>query len=209
VFVTDVEAGNRLDALSKAPYLHDLRESIERLPHETLEKLVIFPKSKSPAFSDYYRLVDLRNVEEKTGRVKITEVDTLGSSKILLRKNTICITCLNPEKAKAIFVNEELDGCAASTEFTSIEILDDSVETDYLIAVLRSKVVIDQWKYQITGSTPSKERIGENELKMTLVPKPDRRIQKMVGQNVKDTICKITSLEQEYRREIECQTSLS
>lgn len=202
-FVTDVGTSNRLDALSKSPYLHDLRESIKKMPHDTLEKLVTLPKSSSPDFSDYYRLVDLRKVEEKTGRVKITEVDNLGSNKIVLRKGTICINCLNPEKAKTIFVNEELDGCAASTEFTPIEILQDSVETNYLIAVLRSKVVVDQWKYQITGSTPSRERIGETELRMTLIPKPDRDIQKEIGRNVMDAISKITSLEHASQREIE------
>ena len=202
-FYTDIQNTKRLDALSKSPYLHDLRECIKKTPYDTLENLVTFPKSSSPDFSDYYRLVDLRKVEEKTGRVKITEVDNLGSNKIVLRKGTICINCLNPEKAKTIFVNEELDGCAASTEFTPIEILQDSVETNYLIAVLRSKVVVDQWKYQITGSTPSRERIGETELRMTLIPKPDRDIQKEIGRNVMDAISKITGLEHASQREIE------
>jgi len=203
IFIADINNSKRLDVLSNSPYLIELRECVKKMPHDKLEKIVTFPKSEAPPFEDYYRLVDLRNVEEKTGRIKIKEVDHLGSSKIMLRKNNICINCLNPEKAKTIFVNDELDGCAASNEFTPIEILDDSVEQEYLVAVLRSKVVIDQWKYQITGSTPSRERISENELRQTLIPKPDRKTQKIIGQNVMDIIQRLIRLEQEYHRELE------
>lgn len=202
-FTADIGNSKRLDALSKSPYLYDLRECIKKIPHETLENLVTFPKPDSPFFNNYYRLVDLRNVEERTGRVKVIEVDNLGSDKILLHKGIIYINCLSPEKPKTILADEELDSCVASTEFTPIEILPNIIEPDYLLAVLRSKIIIDQWKYQITGSTPSRERLGENELRATLIPKPNESIRKEIGLSIKEVLHRISVLEQAFNNEIE------
>jgi len=202
-FIEDVNGINRFDALSKSPYLHALRESIKKIPHEKLVELVVFKEKEAPAFNDYYRLVDLRNIEEKIGRVKVIEVDSLGSGKIKLHKGDICINCLNPEKAKTIYITQELDGCVGSTEFTPIEPLLDKINPAYLVVILRSKIVVDQWKYQITGSTPSRERIGDEELRETLIPKPEKDIQKEIAESVLGIIDKVAYLEQESKREIE------
>ena len=87
-FVGDVNNVDRLDVLSKSPYLQDLLEAIKQIPHDKLVNLVKFHEKEKPPISDYYRLIDLRNVEEKTGRVEVREVDNI-KVKIILHKGEI------------------------------------------------------------------------------------------------------------------------
>ena len=69
--------------------------------------------------------------------------------------------------------------------------------------ILRSKIVLDQWKYQITGSSPSRERIRDYTLNETLIPLPDKdTTQKEIAKSVSGIIQKITQLEQECQQEI-------
>lgn len=197
-FLGDISNGNRLDAICKAPYRHRLIEEIKKKPCEKLGKLAAPIKPKPPPFKEIYRLIDMRNVEEQTGRVKLKEVGELKSSKILLEKDQILVSRLNPSKGKVVFVNERLAGCVASTEFIPLSLTSKDVLLSYLIVILRSKIVTDQWKYQVTGSTPSRERITKTELLQTLIPKPDKDIQTEIAQAILQKIEKISSLEKEF-----------
>lgn len=197
-FVDSVSDADRLDAIFKAPYRHRLIETIEKKTYEKLGKLVTPIKAKTPPFKDIYRLIDMRNVEERTGRVKLKEVTELKSSKILLERGQILVSGLNPSKGKVVFVDENLEGCVASTEFAPLSLTSKDVLLYYLLVILRSKIVTDQWKYQVTGSTPSRERITKTELLQTLIPKPNKKVQKEIAQTILQKIETINSLETEF-----------
>jgi len=201
-FIDDLLATERLDAVSRSPYLKQLRDVIRAHPHDELGNIVSSDQVTTPAFTDYYRLVDIRNIEEKTGIVKVVETPTLGSGKILLKKGQILISGLNPDKGKVIYVDEALDGCVGSLEFIPVRLKTDDVELDYLLAISRSKLVTDQWKYQITGSTPSRERVDEECVLRTLVPRPGRDIQRKVVEAVSSKVQQAISLEQQCHSEI-------
>ena len=198
-FVSEVSSSSRLDAISRSPYLMALQETICRHPHERLGNLVRVDTPKTPAFAAYYRLVDIRNIEERTGRVtQIIDVPTLGSGKILLSKGQILVSGLNPDKGKVIYVDDELDGCVGSLEFIPARLNADDVMLDYLLIILRSKLVTDQWKYQISGSTPSRERVDETTVLESPVPKPSAPIQKRIVDAVKSRIVQAIGLEQQH-----------
>ena len=197
-FIGDISNEDRLDAIFKAPYRDDLIETIKEKSYEKLGNLAAPIKAKAPPFQETYRLIDMRNVEEGTGRVKLKEVGELKSSKILLERGQILVSRLNPSKGKVVFVNERLEGCVASTEFIPLSLTSEDVLLDYLIVILRSKIVTDQWKYQVSGSTPSRERITKTGLLQTLIPNPKKRVQKEIAQTILNKIEKINSLEEEF-----------
>jgi len=201
-FTVNLENTDRLDVRSKSPYLQNLLNTINQVAHDKFENLVIFQKKEKPIISDYYRLIDLRNIEEKTGRIKVKEVESIESS-ILLHKDQICISCLNPDKGKTILIDNVSDNCVGSNEFAIVKEIPKKINQEYLSIILRSKIVLDQWKYQITGSSPSRERISENTLNKTLIPLPDKdTIQKDIAKSVSGILQKAIQLEKEYQEKI-------
>jgi len=198
-FTGDVCNEDRLDAISKAPYRDNLVKTIKEKSYEKLGNLLTPIKAKAPPFQEIYRLIDMRNVEEGTGRVKLKEVVELKSSKILLEKGQILVSRLNPSKGKVVFVDENLEGCVASNEFIPLSLTSKDVLLSYLLVILRSKIATDQWKYQVTGSTPSRERITKTELLQTLTPMPNKNVQREIGQTILHKIETIDSLEEEFQ----------
>lgn len=198
-FIGDISNEDRLDAIIQAPYRDALIKIIKEESYEKLGKLVTPIKIKAPPFQETYRLIDMRNVEEGTGRVKLKEVVERKSSKILLKKGQVLVSRLNPSKGKVIFVDDHLEGCVASTEFIPLLLTSKDVLLNYLVVILRSRIVTDQWAYQVTGSTPSRERITKRELLTTLIPLPDKKVQREIAHTVIQKIETINSLEKEFR----------
>ena len=174
---------DRIDALFNHPYRHNLLETLRKRPHRSLEKIVNFPKQGNLASRDFYRLVELQQVDGKTGRIiGCQEVPELGSKKVILYKNNIVISKLQPENAKIAIITSEYDSVVASSELIPITLNTDDISLDYLWAVLRSDYILKQWEYALTGS--SRMRIGATELKQTLIPYVDHKIQSEIVKEI-------------------------
>lgn len=175
-FLADITNSDRIDARIHSPYYKEFLEILEKYPSKPLRQLVKLMDSARSKFLDIYTIVDLRDIEEKTGRYIKKEVMDLDNQKIVLQQGLIYVSCLNPTKGKSLLVDKSLDGSIVSNEFTPIKVISDEIIPEYLIAILRSKIALTQWEYTITGSTPSRERIGEKELLKTLIPIPKRDV---------------------------------
>jgi len=183
----DLILDGRLDALFNHPLRDKLLNILKKYPNKKLGDLVKFQDKNKIVPSDYYRLVELEQIDEETGRiVKYREVPELGSEKVLLKKGSILISKLQPEKGKIAIVSDEYDGCVGSSELIPIVLNSKEISLEYLWVVLRSDYILKQWEYQLTGS--SRMRIGPNEIKNTIIPIPEKRVQ---GKIVKEVINKI------------------
>jgi len=190
---------NRLDALFNNPLRQKLLNILKKYPNKPLGKLVK-PQIKSKIIpSDYYRLVDLEQIDENTGRiVEAKEVPELGSEKILLKENNILISKLQPEKGKIALVNQEYDGCVGSSELVPIVLASSEIILDYLWIILRSDYILKQWEYELTGS--SRMRIGWNEMRDTIIPIPDKKVQNNIVEEVKQKIAMSDEAEKESEK---------
>jgi len=160
---------DRIDALYHSPFLKKLVDNIKEKDYKKLSELAKIQKGGSVQFKDSYRLIDLDDIDENIGEVvNIKEVTDLGSEKIVLRKDEVLVSKLQPEKGKIILVNENIDSCVGSSELIPLKVINNEITPKYLWAILRSPYVLKQWEYQITGST--RMRIGKKELKDTLIP---------------------------------------
>ena len=187
---------SRLDALFNNPVREKLIANLKEYPHKQLGDLVELSRKGTIAPRDFYRLIELEQVDEKTGRItSCREVSSLGSKKILLKANKILVSKLQPEKGKVVIVPSEYDGTAGSSELIVLSLTSTKVSLDYLWAVLRSEYVLKQWKYTLTGS--SRMRIGPTELKQTIIPIPDKKTQDAIVMYIKEMLAKSDDLLQQ------------
>jgi len=178
---------SRLDALFNNPIREQLTQMLKKYPYKSLIKLVKQEKGDIITPSDFYRLVELEQIDEQTGRIThAREVPELGSEKILLKEGNILVSKLQPEKGKVVIVSEEFDGCVGSSELIPFSLDSADVSLEYLWAVLRSEYVLKQWEYSLTGS--SRMRIGTTELNETIVPIPNKNIQDEIVEEIKHKI---------------------
>ena len=190
---------SRLDALFNNPLREKLISILKKYQHKPLGKLIKPQKENKIIPSDYYKLVELEQIDENTGRIiELREVSELGSEKNLLKKGSILISKLQPEKGKIVIVGSEFDGCVASSELLSFVLDSSEITIDYLWVVLRSDYVLKQWEYELTGS--SRMRIGPNEIKNTIIPIPDLKLQKEIVDNVKEKIRKSDNEKQKTKK---------
>lgn len=200
--VLEEDLFSRLDALFNNPLRKKLTAILKKYQHKPLGKLIKPQKENKIVPSDYYRLVELEQIDETTGRItESREVSELGSEKVLLKNNSILISKLQPEKGKIVIVPSEFDGCVGSSELLPFVLDSSEITLDYLWAVLRSKYVLKQWEYELTGS--SRMRIGPNEIKNTIIPIPDLKLQKEIVDDIKDKIRKSENEMQKSKKLLE------
>ena len=179
----------RLDVLFNNPIREGIIDILKKHPYKLLGDIIKPQRGKKIIPSDYYNLVELENIDEKTGRITSSlEKPELSSKKILLTKNSILISKLQPEKGKIAIVNEEYDGCVGSSELIPINLNSEDFLLDYLWIILRSEYVLNQWKHELTGS--SRMRIGWNEINNTIIPVVDKKIQREIIEETRDIIQK-------------------
>jgi hypothetical protein len=183
----DEDGATRLDALYNNPLRYQVLKSIQIFPHKLLGDIAKRPVIDKIRPADYYRLVELEDLDERLGEiVGAREVSELGSEKITLSANTVIISRLQPEKGKVALVTDAFDGCAGSSELMPLSLNTETVMLEYLWAVLRSDYVLKQWAYTLTGS--SRMRIGPQEIGATLIPIPSLKLQRKIASSVQKKI---------------------
>lgn len=184
---------SRLDALFNNPLREHLINLLQQYPNRLLGKLIKQQKRDKLIPSDYYRLVELEDIDEDIGRITHhREVPELGSEKILLKADNILISKLQPEKGKIVIVNNQFDGCVGSSELLPFIVNSTEISLDYLWAVLRSDYVLKQWEYSLTGS--SRMRIGISELGETIIPVPTKNLQAEIVEEITGKIAESDEL---------------
>lgn len=197
------EKVNRIDVLFNHPYRDYLLNFLKKFPHEKLGNLTEIKTKRDIPVKDFHKVVDLKNIDEKTGKIKsYVEKSTKGSSKYLFETNDLLVSRLQPDKGKIAIVNDKYGGCIGSTELLPLVLKSDKVTLDYLWVILRSKYVLDQWKYELTGS--SRMRLSRKELRETIVPIIEKKEQMKMVTKINREISKAeTNLKQakDYRKQ--------
>lgn len=201
-FLANLTLSDRIDANFHSPNYLKLINLIKKVNYRPLEQLVTLKIKKKPPIDDFYSLIDLRNIEEKTGRFTIKEVQKKSENNILLEDGRLYVSCLNPTKGKCLLIDKKLSGCLSSNELKSCEIKSKEVNPEYLLVILRSNLILNQWKYRVTGSTPSRERIDEDSLLNTIIPLPDESTQKDIATAVLDDINNLSALEERFQNSL-------
>jgi restriction endonuclease S subunit len=102
---------------------------------------------------------------------------------MVVHNGDILVSLTRPQRGSIAFVNEELDGCIASTGFGILTDIDkDQVEASYLWAFLRSEAGRLQMLQRSSGG--NYPAITEDELYRVLIPLPTRKVQIKIAEEV-------------------------
>lgn len=218
----DRESSSRIDALYNNPQYHRLLSVLGSTKHRSyrLFQLVRVRTIAHIKPSDYYRLIDLEQIDELTGRIgKPVEDPVLGSDKQVLVSPSIVVSRLQPDNPKIAIVKPEHDGFVATTELIALILTNNIVDLDYLWAVLRSDSVLFQWRYCLSGC--SRMRITPEELLSTVILVPtSEKIKKEAAGKIQsllkesdDLLCEGQRLEEEaiqiFHKELICASESS
>ncbi len=189
----DPSEADRLDFLYLNPFRERLIKTLKQHPHAKLiDLLKPVPQSKIP-FRDFYQVVDQEQVDDRTGRItEAKEVPFLGSSKRLLKSNSIIISKMQSRYGKVALVSNQEDGYVASSEFLQYSSRSADVNLKYVWVALRSAYALLQWKYSVTGA--SRMRIGPKEIGETIIPLPPKEVQRRIVDTVESKIKKSDEL---------------
>ena len=197
-YVLSNNSTDRVDALFNNPFRDELLFELKKYSYKKLGSITKIEKLGEILPSEFYNLIDLDDISEDLGEViNIKEVPNLGSSKTVFRKGELLVSKLQPDKGKIILVDDKTDSCVGSSELVPLKLISEDVLLEYLWIILRSDYVLKQWKYEITGS--SRERIGKTELKNTIIPIPNKDMQKEIINEVKEKINQAKNLLDEYK----------
>lgn len=192
IYIYSGDTNDRMDALYNSPFLNTLKWNLQKTKHEKLINLLEPAKNKF-RYSDFYRLVDLDNIDEKTGRiVNFNEVPILNSTKTILEKGNILISKLGGESGNIVLVDEKFDGCVGSGELVPFKLRENSpVSVEYIFYMLRSIYCSKQIEYSLSGC--SRMRVPEKEMGNLLIPLPkdkaqENKVVQEIGKLLKDAV---------------------
>ena len=165
------------------------------IPYYALKEKVSFSRDLIEAKSINCTFLGLASVQSNTGeRVDSNEEASGGAFKYSVGDVLYCR--LRPYLNK-VFLPED-DGIC-STEFHVMHPLDDSILSEYLAVIMRSKLVLLQAKHMMTGNTHP--RISNDDVKDLVIPIPDIKKQRQIAQEYQKRIQKARQMRKDAEKE--------
>lgn len=167
----------KADKAFNVDYYHAERTTtiaaVEAVPHKRLGDCVCFMRDIVSANNGKY--LGLAGVQSNTGELSGAEDEATGQA-FVFRTNDVLYCRLRPYLNKVW--EAEYDG-VCSTEFHVLRVKCNNVLPEYLAAVMRSTLVLNQSRHMMTGNTHP--RITNADVANLLIPVPDMHIQQKIA----------------------------
>ncbi len=190
--------GGRFDANSYHAERLAAIEAVKtgRYSFNKLKFLADFPKTIVSETDLPY--IGLENIESNTGNfIETAEKESFGSA-VVFNKKQILFPKLRPYLNKVYFA--EFDG-VCSTEFHILDSRSENLINEFLANFLRSKIIVSQTKYLMSGNTLP--RLQTDDIENLLIPIPPLEIQKEIAAHIQSIRTRAKELEQDAQREVE------
>lgn len=192
--------GDRLDAHFQIR-IENAIKGINTIPHKSLGEIAEFSSenwNQKTIFRDTFPYIEISAVDTLTG--EITDIENVfvnkapSRAKKIVRKNDILISTTRPNRgAICIYGNDEI--AIASTGFSIIRNVDNTISREYLLFVLRSSVSLEQMEIRSSGGNyPS---IIESELRKVIISIPPLHVQKEIVDTINNMKNKAKQLQRE------------
>jgi type I restriction enzyme, S subunit len=161
------------------PYMNQV------LPVKAVAK---FPKrmrelSKNP--EAVFQYIDIASIDIQLGEIEraiqITEANAPSRARQVVQTGDIIVSTVRPTRGAIALIPNEMEGFICSTGFTIIHPTE-KVSSAYLHLALRLSTTREQFRRRSAGS--SYPAILENDIKETLIPVPDKKIQTEIATEV-------------------------
>lgn len=135
------------------------------------------------------KLIEFKDIKAFSGEViNYNEVDQkFGSEVTRFKGNDLMYSKMNPHTGNMVLVSEEYDDYYGSAEFWGLNINKELCITEYLLYVLGTSYVLNNYKFWLTGAQGSSEddkggraRLSSKEFLNMKIPLPSKDIQKII-----------------------------
>ena len=171
----------KADKAFNVEYYHSERTitiaAVKAVQHKRLGDCVYFMRDIVSANEGQY--LGLAGVQSNTGELSGAEDEATGQA-FVFRANDVLYCRLRPYLNKVW--KAEYDG-VCSTEFHVLRMKCNSVLPEYLSAVMRSTLVLNQSRHMMTGNTHP--RITNDDVANLLIPVPDMPMQKKIADEMR------------------------
>ena len=193
---------DRLDPHFYHPRFEELLAVLRRVPHETLGNIakLCYQKWNSEEHQeDLFRYIEINSVSRETGEASFSEIPTKNPpsrAQMIVQKDDIIISLTRPHHGSIAQINNDLDGCVASTGFAVLrEIKDPTFNRTYLYSVLRSQLCLQQMLQRSSGG--NYPAITTDQLMRILIPIPESSIQNHIATFMRSAYAQKKQKEQE------------
>ena len=193
------EIGGRIDPSSYHPKRIGAIKVIKASKHEKypLKNFVKFKREIITPSNKHVPYIGLENIESNTGLFTPSkEIKESFGSAFQFNKGDILFPKLRPYLNKVYLA--EFDG-VCSTEFHVME--SKGCNNIYLSTFLRSKIVVNQTSYLMTGNTLP--RLQTIDVENLLIPVPSNEIQNKIAEEIKARMQKAEQLQKEAKEVLE------
>jgi type I restriction enzyme S subunit len=184
----------RIDPQFHLPRFENILKTISQTQHFPLGSLATFSrevwniKEVVKQGETIFRYIEISGVNRETGEAKAEET--------LVRQGDIIVSLTRPHHGSIAQIDASLDSSVASTGFAVLRQFDlERVNTDYLWAVLRTQVCLQQMLQRSSGG--NYPAITEDELSKILVPLPSLGTQQIVAEEARRRRIEAQRLRQE------------
>lgn len=176
------EVNDRFDPHFYHPRFEKLLAVLRQGPHEILGNIAKpchqkWNPEENP--EDTFRYIEINSVSRETGDAsffKLPVQKAPGRAQLIVQKDDIIISLTRPHHGSIALINDDLEGCIASTGFTILrEIKDPTLNRNYLYFALRSQFCLHQMLQRSSGG--NYPAITTDQLMQILIPIPESNIQ--------------------------------
>jgi len=180
-----IAASVRIDPFYHSPEFVEIERTIQAIPHAPLGALVQFSSDTwdAKAHSETtFRYIEISGVDRRRGKAKASVVsleDAPSRARMVVLPDDIIVSLTRPHHGSIALLNDEHEGCIASTGFSVIRAVDESrISRQFLWAALRFSLSLKQMLRRASGG--NYPAITQEELSNVLIPLPDRATQKEI-----------------------------
>ena len=170
---------------------HEILGNIAKLCHQRWD-----PEEHQ---EDKFRYIEINSVSRETGEASYSDTLTKEApsrAQNIVHKDDIIISLTRPHHGSIALIDNDLDGCIASTGFAVLrEIIDPTLNRTYLYSVLRSQLCLHQMLQRSSGG--NYPAITTDQLLRILIPIPPPGTQNHIGSFVRSAYAQKKQKEQE------------
>ena len=196
------EVSDRLDPHFYHPRFEKLLAALRRGPHEILGNIAKLCHQKwNPEENpeETFRYIEINSVSRETGEASFSKLPVKKApsrAQLIVQKDDIIISLTRPHHGSIALINDDLDGCIASTGFAILrKIKDSTLNRTYLYSVLRSQLCLHQMLQRSSGG--NYPAITTDQLMRILIPIPEPNIQNHIANFMRSAYAQKKQKEQE------------
>ena len=178
-----------LAALRRGP--HEILGNIAKLCHQK------WNPEENP--EETFRYIEINSVSRETGEASFSKLPVQKApsrAQLIVQKDDIIISLTRPHHGSIALINDDLDGCIASTGFAILrEIKDPTLNRTYLYSLLRSQLCLPQMVQRSSGG--NYPAITTDQLTRILIPIPETNIQNHIANFMRSAYTQKKQKEQE------------